>query len=234
MAQVLAAPFCPADPRPHAPDVSVCIANWNCVELLRRCLQSLFDQPQGVRVRSGRRGQRLDRRRRGHGRRRVPAGGAVRNADEPRVRRRQQPGRRGRPRPVPLLPEQRHASSRRTPSGSSSTSPRRTRPSGWSARGSAAPTAQFQISYRRRPTLGGAAPPRQPAALDRAVPPGVLRVPPRRRSTRRGAAGRGADGGGGVPAAGGVRGMRPVGRAVPASAVEDIDLSTQVGPARGR
>ena len=30
-------------------DVSVCIANWNCVALLRRCLQSLFDHPQGVR-----------------------------------------------------------------------------------------------------------------------------------------------------------------------------------------
>ena len=29
-------------------DVSVCIANWNCVELLRRCLRSLFDNPQGV------------------------------------------------------------------------------------------------------------------------------------------------------------------------------------------
>jgi hypothetical protein len=29
-------------------DVSVCIANWNCRELLRRCLESLYDQPQGV------------------------------------------------------------------------------------------------------------------------------------------------------------------------------------------
>ena len=29
-------------------DVSVCIANWNCAPLLRRCLQSLFDQPQSV------------------------------------------------------------------------------------------------------------------------------------------------------------------------------------------
>ena len=29
-------------------DVSVCIANWNCVELLRQCLRSLFDQPQGA------------------------------------------------------------------------------------------------------------------------------------------------------------------------------------------
>jgi GT2 family glycosyltransferase len=29
-------------------DVSVCIANWNCAELLRRCLRSLFDQPQGA------------------------------------------------------------------------------------------------------------------------------------------------------------------------------------------
>src|SRR5262245_5186905 len=31
-------------------DVSVCIANWNCRELLRACLESLHDQPQGVRV----------------------------------------------------------------------------------------------------------------------------------------------------------------------------------------
>jgi N-acetylglucosaminyl-diphospho-decaprenol L-rhamnosyltransferase len=30
------------------PAVSVCIANWNCRELLRECLRSLFDQPQGV------------------------------------------------------------------------------------------------------------------------------------------------------------------------------------------
>jgi GT2 family glycosyltransferase len=32
------------------PDVTVCIANWNCRELLRACLASLHDQPQGVRV----------------------------------------------------------------------------------------------------------------------------------------------------------------------------------------
>ncbi len=31
-------------------DVSVCIANWNCRELLRACLESLLDQPQGVRL----------------------------------------------------------------------------------------------------------------------------------------------------------------------------------------
>src|SRR5262245_35363011 len=35
---------------PHldATDVSVCIANWNCIALLRKCLRSLFDNPQGV------------------------------------------------------------------------------------------------------------------------------------------------------------------------------------------
>jgi GT2 family glycosyltransferase len=33
-----------ADP----PVVSVCIANWNCRDLLRACLRSLFDRPQGV------------------------------------------------------------------------------------------------------------------------------------------------------------------------------------------
>jgi GT2 family glycosyltransferase len=31
-------------------DVTICIANWNCRELLRRCLESLHDQPQGVRI----------------------------------------------------------------------------------------------------------------------------------------------------------------------------------------
>ena len=29
-------------------DVSVCIANWNCCDMLRGCLESLLDQPQGV------------------------------------------------------------------------------------------------------------------------------------------------------------------------------------------
>lgn len=33
---------------PDPPAVSVCIANWNCRDLLRRCLDSLFDQPQGA------------------------------------------------------------------------------------------------------------------------------------------------------------------------------------------
>jgi GT2 family glycosyltransferase len=31
-------------------DVSVCIANWNCRDMLRACLESLLDQPQGVRL----------------------------------------------------------------------------------------------------------------------------------------------------------------------------------------
>ncbi|MBY0527683.1 MAG: glycosyltransferase family 2 protein [Gemmataceae bacterium] len=31
-------------------DVSVCIANWNCRDMLRACLESLHDQPQGVHV----------------------------------------------------------------------------------------------------------------------------------------------------------------------------------------
>ena len=33
---------------PDTIDVSVCIANWNCIELLRKCLHSLFDNPQGA------------------------------------------------------------------------------------------------------------------------------------------------------------------------------------------
>jgi GT2 family glycosyltransferase len=49
MAQVRTAPKSAVHPqRPIAPEVSVCIANWNCVEMLRRCLQSLFEQPQGA------------------------------------------------------------------------------------------------------------------------------------------------------------------------------------------
>jgi len=32
------------------PDVTVCIANWNCRDLLYACLKSLHGQPQGVRV----------------------------------------------------------------------------------------------------------------------------------------------------------------------------------------
>lgn len=52
MTQVLPAPLdtttAKAAKRPAAPDVSVCIANWNCRGLLRRCLESLFDQDQGV------------------------------------------------------------------------------------------------------------------------------------------------------------------------------------------
>jgi N-acetylglucosaminyl-diphospho-decaprenol L-rhamnosyltransferase len=31
-------------------DVSVCVANWNCREVLRGCLESLLDRPQGVRL----------------------------------------------------------------------------------------------------------------------------------------------------------------------------------------
>lgn len=38
----------PAGPAVLAPVVSVCIANWNCRELLRKCLTSLFDQDQGL------------------------------------------------------------------------------------------------------------------------------------------------------------------------------------------
>ncbi len=35
-------------PRPGRPDVSVCIVNWNCRELLRKCLASLYRRPQGA------------------------------------------------------------------------------------------------------------------------------------------------------------------------------------------
>ncbi|MCU0706324.1 MAG: glycosyltransferase, partial [Fimbriiglobus sp.] len=38
----------PPNPPTLAPVVSVCIANWNCRDLLRKCLASLFDHDQGV------------------------------------------------------------------------------------------------------------------------------------------------------------------------------------------
>jgi N-acetylglucosaminyl-diphospho-decaprenol L-rhamnosyltransferase len=53
MPQVLSAPRAAGSPTasvaaPAGIAVSVCIANWNCLALLRRCLQSLFDHDQGV------------------------------------------------------------------------------------------------------------------------------------------------------------------------------------------
>src|SRR5205809_705605 len=53
MPQVLSAPRSAAPPTSHPADragiaVSVCIANWNCRGLLRRCLESLFQHDQGV------------------------------------------------------------------------------------------------------------------------------------------------------------------------------------------
>jgi GT2 family glycosyltransferase len=50
MPQVLAAPPAPATAPPApaaAPAVSVCIANWNCAALLRDCLRSLYEHEQG-------------------------------------------------------------------------------------------------------------------------------------------------------------------------------------------
>src|SRR5260221_2061107 len=53
MSQVLPAPILAAPPIAPAAEqdglaVSVCIANWNCCALLRRCLESLFHHDQGV------------------------------------------------------------------------------------------------------------------------------------------------------------------------------------------
>jgi len=53
MPHVLSAPTVAAPPTLHRSTaagiaVSVCIANWNCKALLRRCLESLFDHDQGV------------------------------------------------------------------------------------------------------------------------------------------------------------------------------------------
>ena len=91
-----------------APDVSVCIANWNCRDYLRGCLESLLDDPQGVTVEvvvvdnasaDGAADMVA---------REFPEVVLIRNAGEPRVRPGQQPGGRAGPRPVPVLPEQRH------------------------------------------------------------------------------------------------------------------------------
>jgi N-acetylglucosaminyl-diphospho-decaprenol L-rhamnosyltransferase len=53
MPDVLIAPRVTAPPAAPAAEregiaVSVCIANWNCCSLLRRCMESLFDHDQGV------------------------------------------------------------------------------------------------------------------------------------------------------------------------------------------
>lgn len=52
MPQVLSVPIAAEPPTvrsaPAGVAVSVCIANWNCNLLLRRCLESLFEQDQGV------------------------------------------------------------------------------------------------------------------------------------------------------------------------------------------
>jgi hypothetical protein len=37
---------CPPTTHPSPPDVSVCVVNWNCRDLLRKCLASLFTRPQ--------------------------------------------------------------------------------------------------------------------------------------------------------------------------------------------
>jgi GT2 family glycosyltransferase len=38
----------PQDAPATLPDVSICIVNWNCADLLRKCLASIYAQPQGV------------------------------------------------------------------------------------------------------------------------------------------------------------------------------------------
>jgi GT2 family glycosyltransferase len=43
-------PAAPGVSLPDAPDVSVCIANWNCRDYLRGCLNSLLRVPQGVSI----------------------------------------------------------------------------------------------------------------------------------------------------------------------------------------
>jgi GT2 family glycosyltransferase len=48
MSEAVARPS--TEPSTNSIDVSVCIANWNCRELLRSCLDSLLRQPQGVTV----------------------------------------------------------------------------------------------------------------------------------------------------------------------------------------
>src|SRR6476646_9833028 len=51
MSDNLAPPRHPrAAPAVASPDVSVCVANWNCKDYLRGCLESLLDDPQGVSV----------------------------------------------------------------------------------------------------------------------------------------------------------------------------------------
>ncbi len=49
-ARALAAPRPARRPARSAPDVSVCVVNWNCRDLLRGCLVSLLGHDQGVRL----------------------------------------------------------------------------------------------------------------------------------------------------------------------------------------
>ena len=72
-------------------DLGIVIVNYNVRDLLRDCLASVFDSRGEFRFRGVRRGQRLARRQRRHGRSRVPPG-APHPRRKPGLRRGQQPG----------------------------------------------------------------------------------------------------------------------------------------------
>ena len=92
----------------EAIDVSVCIANWNCRELLRACLESLFDQSQGVRMEtvvvdnasSDGAPEMVERE--------FPERDPAPQPDQPGLRPRQQPGGAAGTWPVPALFQQRY------------------------------------------------------------------------------------------------------------------------------
>ena len=200
MAQVLTAPFRPAPPRLTAPDVSVCIANWNCIELLRRCLQSLFNQPQGVTFEVV-----------------VADNGSTDGAADmvaaefPQVVLIRNAENRGFARANNQAAAEAGGRFLLFLNNDTLVPPNTLRQ--FLDLAEANPTVGMfgprlrgadgvdQISYRRRPTMGAAAPSHQPAPLDRAVPPGVHRISPCELRSHTSALGRSADGRRGVPLA---------------------------------
>ncbi|MCK7511196.1 MAG: hypothetical protein MZV70_48785 [Desulfobacterales bacterium] len=73
-------------------DLTIIVVNWNTRELLRKCLDSIETTVRCLSYEISRRGQRVNRRQRGHAAAKISTMCADRKQGEPRVRRRQQPG----------------------------------------------------------------------------------------------------------------------------------------------
>ena len=93
--------------------LSVIVVNWNTREILRDCLSSLAAPSRRRRPRGDRRRQRLERRQRGHGRGRLPAGAADAQRREHGFAAANNQAMRGRSRRLAAAAQQRHAARRR-------------------------------------------------------------------------------------------------------------------------